>query len=92
MPTNTKANLAIFAALAAGIGAVACSGEPISKHTTPNGWTVQLLFEEDGCRAHSAYSGVRTIYWVRCANNTQTQWHIHSGKTRRDYAVSTTED
>lgn len=70
--------------------------KPLSKgRADKGGWTVSLLFEQDGCRAYEADAdGYRAFYFVRCPDKTTAAWSRPRtvGKTQvlDDFSVDTT--
>lgn len=60
------------------MAAVGCEKAPIE--TDVHGeYTIELLFEKDGCKMYRFNDGGRNVYWSNCQGNTATSYR--SGKT-----------
>lgn len=56
-----------------------CVKDPLSTKGTGNlNFTVEFLFENEGCRIYRFYDGGRNIYYTNCLG--QTKWSESCGK------------
>ena len=61
-----------------------CNKDAQQKQVTTNPeFTIELLFEKDGCKIYRFQDGGRNIYWTNCTGKIQyDETHLHSnGKT-----------
>jgi hypothetical protein len=70
--------------LALGIGTTlltGCTSDPVGTNATNNkNFTVDLLFENDGCRVYRFADGGQLVYYANCGARTQTSWDRSCGK------------
>lgn len=50
-------------------------------------FTVEFLFEQNGCKMYRFRDGGRYIYWSDCQGRVQTDYSSQSGKTRVTHHV-----
>jgi hypothetical protein len=72
-------NIAIVILLA--ITLTGCVKE--AKQSVQNGnFTVEFLFEQNGCKMYRFKDGGRYVYWSDCQGKAQSDYSTQSGKTR----------
>ena len=56
--------------------------------TTQNGnFTVDFLFEQDGCRMYRFSDSGRYIYWTNCQGKVNSDYSTQAGKSRVTHRV-----
>lgn len=56
--------------------------EKPAKETTQDGnFTIEFLFEKDGCKMYRFSDGGRNIYWANCEGKVNADYSTSNGKT-----------
>lgn len=79
--TPTSKSLLLVSTLLAFVFLSSCVEEPHSEVINGN-FTVQFLFEQDGCKMYRFKDGGRYVYWSNCEGRSQADYSTQSGKTR----------
>ena len=59
-----------------------------AKESVQNGnFTVEFLFEQNGCKMYRFKDGGRYVYWSDCQGKVQSDYSTQSGKTRVTHHV-----
>jgi hypothetical protein len=58
-----------------------CVNEAQESVQTGN-FTIEFLFEKDGCKMYRFKDGRRYIYWSNCEGKVQADYNTKSGKTK----------
>lgn len=68
--------------------------KPISHEKTASGYTIQFIFEKDGCKVYRFRTGDSGtwIYYTDCRGNVQHTYKRGKQPKRTDYTVNTGSD
>ncbi len=71
---------------------VALSGcvEDAQQSVQNGNFTVEFLFEQNGCKMYRFKDGGRYVYWSDCQGKVQADYSSQSGKTRVTHHVEAT--
>ena len=70
-----------------------CIKDSVSKSSTNNpGFSVETLFDHDGCRVYRFDDGGNYRYFARCGSSTSTSWNEQHGKNSVPQEIITTEE
>lgn len=64
----------------------ACENKPIEESKAGN-FTIELLFEKNGCKVYRFQDGARFIYWSDCTGKMEYKSTTHNGKYTSTYRM-----
>ena len=64
--------------------------EKAQESTQQGNFTVEFLFEKDGCKMYRFVDGTtRTVYWANCEGKIQSDYSTQAGKTSTTHHAET---